>query len=405
MRGPGLTAVLGGPLGRHAQPAGWTPRAGWILALATLTWAALVARHLPCVEDGSAQYRALCYSDIVALWGPRGIDRGLLPYLQTDLEYPVLTGGLIAATRAVAGWLPFADLATTFFGLTALALFACFLGLVAVHLRLDARGAALLAGSPLVLAAGLINWDLLAVLLTSAALLAWTRNRPGFAGVLIGLGLSAKFYPALLLVPLAALCLRDRSWPALARLAAGAAGAFLAVNLPVYLLAPDGWWHQWTFHAGRGADLGSLWYVLQLAGWTLPAATLSRMLLLLGLAGVAALALAAPRRPRVTDLAFLVVALFCLVNVVYSPQYVVWLLPLLLLTRPGWLRLAAFTGAELLYWWAVWAYLDGQLYSGDGSARPYAAAVLLRLGVQAWLAASVVVDALRPAPATPQVRP
>ena len=38
------------------------------------------------------QYRRLCYSDIQALFGLRGIAQGYLPYRDVVLEYPVLTG-------------------------------------------------------------------------------------------------------------------------------------------------------------------------------------------------------------------------------------------------------------------------------------------------------------------------
>lgn len=73
-----------------------------------------------------------------------------------------------------------------------------------------------------------------------------------------------------------------------------------------------------------------------------------------------------------------------------------WLLPLVLLARPRWVDGVAFTLAEAFYWWAVWMYLDGSLYAGDGAPRLYGIAVLVRIGVQLWLAARVVVDVLHP---------
>ena len=48
-------------------------------------------------------------------------------------------------------------------------------------------------------------------------------------------------------------------------------------------------------------------------------------------AGTAWLTLAAPVRPRVAQVAFLLVAGFLLVNKVWSPQYSLWLLPLAVL--------------------------------------------------------------------------
>ena len=52
--------------------------------------------------------------------------------------------------------------------------------------------------------------------------------------------------------------------------------------------------------------------------------------------GVLVLGLRAPETPRLAQLGFLIVVGFLLVNKVYSPQYVLWLLPLAALARPRW---------------------------------------------------------------------
>ena len=48
-------------------------------------------------------------------------------------------------------------------------------------------------------------------------------------------------------------------------------------------------------------------------------------------------------------MAFLVVAAFLMTNKVYSPQYVLWLLPLMILARPKWRDWLIFTAGELIY--------------------------------------------------------
>ena len=85
-----------------------------------------------------------------------------------------------------------------------------------------------------------INWDLLAVALTAAAMLMWSRGRPLAFGVLLGLATAAKLYPVLLLGPLLVLCWRAGSGGVLDG-TGGAVVAWLVVNLPVMLFAFEGW--------------------------------------------------------------------------------------------------------------------------------------------------------------------
>ena len=97
-------------------------------------------------------------------------------------------------------------------------------------------------------------------------------------------------------------------------------------------------------------------------------------------------------------MAFLVIAAFLLTNKVYSPQYVLWLLPFVVLARPRWRDWLVFTAGELIYFVAIWWHLAGVLAPGDSSAdRIYWLAVIIRLGTQLWVVALVVRDILRPA--------
>jgi uncharacterized membrane protein len=66
-------------------------------------------------------------------------------------------------------------------------------------------------------------------------------------------------------------------------------------------------------------------------------------------------------------MAFLVVAAFLMTNKVYSPQYVLWLLPLMILARPKWRDWLIFTAGELIYFVAIWWHLGGFL--SPGTAR------------------------------------
>jgi hypothetical protein len=264
--------VLGGPLGRWARSGSPARSLQIVLAGGALAFGLGALRTLPCALDGwsvPARYQALCYSDIPILYTLRGIADGGLPYLDNGtqpLEYPVLTGlftwfaGLFVAPDNAAGY----------YWVSVLLLLACFLvALAATAMTVSFRvwDGLLLALAPSVFLASCINWDWLAVGLTAVALLAWSRERPVIAGVFLGLAIAAKFYPLLLLGPLALLCWRRRRLAALARTAAAAALAWLVVNLPFALASPDGWSYFFRFSSERGQDFGSVWLALSILGW------------------------------------------------------------------------------------------------------------------------------------------
>jgi uncharacterized membrane protein len=124
---------------------------------------------------------------------------------------------------------------------------------------------------------------------------------------------------------------------------------------------------------------------------------ISAGLFALGCLAIGVLIMLAPRRPRFGAMAFLVVVAFLLTNKVYSPQYVLWLVPLLILARPQWRDWLIFTAGELIYFVAIWWHLGGFLTPGDSSAdRIYWLAVLVRLSTQSWVAIMVVRDAMCP---------
>jgi uncharacterized membrane protein len=425
-----LSPGVGGPRGAHAGGSWWTPLRV-LLVLVSVAFALGMLQKAPCAaqswQDGTVRYTQMCYSDVPYLYAGRGFAEGLAPYVDNGgrydhLEYPVLTG-MFAYWAAALTHTAFAEPATAgltaeqvaadpvvrdnvvpFTAVNAVLLFVC--ALVAVWALAGAqRGrpwdAALVAASPAVVLTGLVNWDLLVVALLATALLAWSRSRPLLAGVLLGLGTAAKLYPLFVLGPILVLCLRSRRMQAFWRALAGAVAAWLVVNLPVAAVATEGWARFWTFNAERGADLGSLWYAWTLLGQDVSTSVVnvgSWVLFAAGCTGVAALGLLAPRRPRLAQLAFLVVAAFLLVNKVYSPQYVLWLLPLAALARPRWRDLLVWQAGEALYFGAIWLHLSGDLAPAvsEGAPVPYVLAVLVRVAAQLWLVAVVVRDIWQP---------
>lgn len=398
------------------------------LVATVLTFAVGFAQKWPCHYAGwpwdtRLAFGSYCYSDIPILFRGRGLIDGAFPYAPQPagppLEYPVGSGYLMDLTARLSRlFTPGADEATAaqaYFLVNVVVLLALALLTVwAVHAVLRRTGgrtrdALLVAAAPTLALAGTINWDLLAVAAAVLAVLAWAYDRPLLAGAMIGLGTAAKLFPLFLLGPLLLLCLRDRRLRDFARTLAAAVAVWLVLNAPVMVLYPDGWWEFWRFNAAREADFGALWYALQLLGAPVPAVNeVALGVLVLLLLGVAALARYARRPPTLAQLGFLTVAAFLLTNKVYSPQYVLWLLPLLVLARghaPGRRVLrdwALWQAAEVLHWVAVWRYL-GEALTADWQ---YPAAILIRVAVTAYLCGQVVRDVLTaPAEAPAGARP
>ena len=428
---------VGGPVGRHGRRHSWWTPLRVVLAVAAVVAALSLVQKAPCVDSGwtdsHLRYTRMCYSDVPYLYTGRGLAEQTWPYTgdataaarYPAMEYPVVISyvawatavvlepfapGPSAETRAqssVDGLFGLAGMrqeVNDYFLLTALVLLLASLLATYLLARVERRrpwDALGFAASPLLLVTGLVNWDLLAVVALAGAMWAWARGRPLLTGVLIGLGTATKLYPLFLLGGVLVICLRERRLVTLARCVAGAAAAYVVVNLPALLTSPERWKVFFTFNSDRGPDLGSLWLAASLLGRTVSAETLnvaSGVLFALACVAVLLLGLRAPRTPRLAQLGLLVVAAFLVVNKVYSPQYVLWLLPLAVLARPRWRDLLIWQAGELFYFAAVWLYLDQATASATtGAPDPlYLAAIVARVAAEVYLMAVVVRDVLDP---------
>ncbi len=408
----GASTVIGGPLGRHHRPSSswWTP----LRVMLALTFAVFALGYLlkaPCLDGqwNGKQYTHVCYSDTFALYGAEGLAAGKIPYLDHPVEYPVIIGAVMEAGSRIAHLFPSSEQNRWFFDINAVLFALCAAATVVATAKTSGRrpwDAAMVALAPGLMLTGLINWDLLAVALTSFGLLLWSRRHPAWAGVLLGLAVATKFYPIVLFGALFLLCVRGRQMRAFWVALLAAVGAWVVVDLPVWLAAPTNFGKFYAFSQERGADWGSIWYAYQQithhsfdVGGAMPEhlnflATVSFAVLFLGIAG---LTWFAPRRPRLPQVCFLVLAGFLLVNKVYSPQYVLWLLPLAVLARPRWRSFLVWQAAEVVYFVAIWWYLYNVTVPGKGlSVEPYLAAVGLRDLAVVFLCALVVRDVLRP---------
>jgi uncharacterized membrane protein len=456
-----LSQVIGGPVGRHAlvgRTRVFTPlRVMFMIALVFLAlgW----TTKAPCLQtvgtgspdqrvanwENQRAYYELCYSDTVPLYGAELLSQGKFPYksswLELDsagqprtqydgrtavryMEYPVLTGvyqyvamALAKTYTAVAKKTGIALLAgvaevVMFFNIAAFGLALAWLATVWATAMLAGRrvwDAALVAASPILIFQAFTNFDALATALATGGLLAWARRRPLLAGVLIGLGVSAKLYPALLLLPLLLLAVRTGRFGDAVRTISVAVLVWCATNLPVLLMYPRGWSEFFRLNTRRNQDMDSVYNVIRsftgwrgfnpdLGFWQPPIVLniVTGVLFLLCCAAIAYIALTAPRRPRIAQLAFLVVATFLLVNKVWSPQFSLWLVPLAVLALPHRRVLMAWMTIDALVWVPRMFYLYGEQSKGLPE-QWFTTTVLIRDLAVVGLIALVVRQIYRPA--------
>src|SRR5882724_2322211 len=413
---------FGGGAGRPASPVGLAAALGGtgvLVAASVLGMVLAFAEKIPCRAGAwnsyASQFQRACYTDIYPLYYGEGLSAGKVPYAGHPVEYPVLIGGAMQAAAWLVRNVSEAIRGREFFDVTVALLAVCAVAGVLATARAAGPGrraqALMVALSPALILSAFVNWDLIALAFTALGIAAWAGRRGVWAGVLLGLGVATKFYPLVVFGPLLLLCLRAGRMREFARTLAAAAIAWAVVDLPVLIVAPSGWARFYVFSKDRGADWGSVWYMFEhfnvpvLGNPQLSALNkLSAVVFAVACAAIAVLALAAPRRPRLPQLCFLVLAAFLMTNKVWSPQYVVWLVPLAVLARPRLWPYLLWQLAEVAYFFGIWGYLifvySAGVYPVVGyqgiSSGWYFATLAARFLTVGLLAAYVVRDILSP---------
>ncbi|HEY9908360.1 MAG TPA: glycosyltransferase family 87 protein [Thermosynechococcaceae cyanobacterium] len=293
--------------------------------------------------------------------------QGKLPYRDFPVEYPPLA----LLPMLVPQWLNFVTfhnhLGYGFFFSVQNILIVCAIGLlvlkVAAIQQLPRKPIQILMVYTflVVISAPLILWryDVFCALLTIWAVWLALIDRPLFAGIALGFGIAAKLYPLLLIPVFIIHCLARKQYAAAIRLLLGSAIVLLLLLLLLSPLGLDNLLSFLTYHKLRGLQLETLPSGLLLLthklGW-IPVDIVTNygafhlesppvqlilqglpILVIIGLIGALASYLSrlknrlngnrslSSRHLTLYILATLLVLL--LTNKVFSPQYLIWLLP------------------------------------------------------------------------------
>lgn len=363
-----------------------------------------------------------CDSDLAVVWYSRGLAEHLLPYLEllptwsgtpATVEYPVLSGLLM--------WLLSLPASTYagFVAVTAVVMGALAAWLTVILYRRAGLRTWAWAASPALVFYLTYNLDLPPTLCMVGALAlvagrdprTISRRRYLGAAVLLALGGALKLFPLLFGPALMAWLwygrpgegqppLRVRIRRSL-EVAAAAIAVLVGVNVPVFLANPAGWLAPLAYQASRAItqDTMSIWYFLNT--WVdLPQHTVMTLATLATTAGLIAvlatgwrLAARAGEYPLLGTSLGLLVA-YLLLNKVFSPQYTIWALPLLIfLGFRAWVAVSVLVVDVALYW--SWHFLV--LASVTRRMSAYALWRLVSeasIGVRGWLLAALAIVAV-----------
>ena len=334
-------------------------------------------------------YIHACYSDFPALFGDRGLITNSWPYSSATnaVEYPPLTGLVMWATSFLVG--NGEDKFRNYFDINALLVALLFIASVVFLKKLKPELWYLFPIAPAVVASLYINWDIWAVISALAAIYYFDIGKYNKSAIALGISIATKFFPIVLLLPIALILIRKSKIRELVLYIAYTSITWLLINLPFIITTPVGWFRFFKLNSERAADWGSIWHALEIFGLNIKQLNLvSLIVFALGALAFTLFVFGIPEVPKLATIAFFIVAIFVTASKVYSPQYVLWLTPLAILAmvdKKDRFDFWVWQFAELIYHFAIWQYLAE--VSGASFAIPagaYAVAIVLRIAALTW---------------------
>ncbi len=289
---------------------------------------------------------------------------GQLPYRSFGIEYPPLALPLLLIPRLFTG------LITVYRGIFAFEMLAFdlvtlgFIAALSRKLRFSVWGSlgtatiALLAIGPIAVE----RFDLAPAAMTVAALYFFTGRRYGWAWFFVAIGGMMKFYPAALAPVFLLAPVRARQWRPMWAGIGIAAAVVAVIAAPCFWLGTGSFISTFTFHVDRGLQVESLYSSVLLLARNLHitslqlisasgsinisspladrVASLSWVFIALAVLGVYALfwrkLAKRPESTSVLNFSLAAIMAFTVTSKILSPQYVIWIYPLVPLLAGRW---------------------------------------------------------------------
>lgn len=412
----GFIEFIGGKLGRYAQVGTqryWTPLrvllmfAVIFLGLAYLSKAYCLESVLPGAGlsgagsagssggagattgageallnwSGNRQYTAACYSDTIAGYTQFSHN---FPY-----NVPVADAPKSPVLSTLFGWIMYWISAmvgvvvrlvglqiappVVYFAVTAVTL--SILWMITVRIMVDLTGSRvwdtlLLTCSPVVIVHAFTHWEILSITTVVGALWCLSRQHFGYAGVFIGLGISAQIWPVFLLLALYIIAGRNDQWWETLRCTEFTILSWAAINIPVAVLFPHTWFRyfvdvylqMWDWQSGFALLIRETNWLGFDRATTLNLVTVGMFSVLLVM--IIAVIAQSPSTPGVPEVTLLLLVAWLLSTKEWSSQFSLWLVPIIVLAVPKWRLVFAWGAVEAVLWYVQALHMLGKDHLG-----------------------------------------
>lgn len=247
-----------------------------------------------------------------------------IPYLERAVEYPVITGFFIYSMwyigKSLIGYVVLTWIFLTLCAIiTALVLYK-----LCKLLNIDKeRLIWFFIFAPSLIVFGVYNWDMIAVMFMVLAIYFFYRNNYIISAIFLGLGFNAKLFPILILP----MMLLKTNLKQDVKIILVFLVTFFILNAYYLVNSFDVWKATYLFHSLREPNIDSIWAFTGLETSTINFLSLTLFLLSY------IILVYYHKKYDFLALSFMSILLFLLFNKIFSPQYILWLLPFFVLSK------------------------------------------------------------------------
>ena len=241
------------------------------------------------------------------------------------VEYPVITGLIM---WLITFLVPLSDQAVFHYYWVTSAFHIALLALSAYLIKIisNKKSAYYFIFAPAVLYSLYRNWDIWALVPMLGAILLFERKKYTQSAWLLSLSIATKFFPVVLLLPIAIILFRNKQLPIFFKYSLTVIYSWILINLPFALIDFKGWAYFYEFSYKRALGSASFYEIVSILVPSITFSSIHFYILNLGIFSLLILFLFRLKEiPTLPEASFFVMFAFMLFTKQYSMQYVIWL--------------------------------------------------------------------------------